>query len=361
MKKILVRAPNWIGDQILAFPFFYHLRRAYPDAQITSICVEWVRDLQFRSQVDDVFVLPVPAENTLHEKFKILEIAARALREQGPWDLAISLPNSFSAAWLLWRSRAVRRRGYRVDGRGIFLNQGLRWNSSPDRHRAQAYVDLLPETLRPARPIREFWGVPPENDLDPEISGELESFDLEKEWLGVAPIEPPSHPYWILAPGSKAESRRWPLSSYSRLVKLVFEQTGWIGRVIGSQEDRPLAEHLCEENPGKVENHTGNSAVTALWKLFRNTQFTVTNESGLAHVASICGSFVQVVCGAADPRRTRPLGPGRVQVTVNPVECWPCERNRCFQPSPQTLQCLKGIDPDSVWAEIQRGKRLGTQ
>ena len=28
IKKLLVRAPNWIGDQVLAFPFFHYLRKA---------------------------------------------------------------------------------------------------------------------------------------------------------------------------------------------------------------------------------------------------------------------------------------------------------------------------------------------
>ena len=29
-QKILIRAPNWIGDQILAYPCFQYLRAGYP-------------------------------------------------------------------------------------------------------------------------------------------------------------------------------------------------------------------------------------------------------------------------------------------------------------------------------------------
>ena len=54
---ILVRAPNWIGDQVLAFPFFHHLRKAYPKAHIAAVCVPWVENVQFKTLVDEVIVL----------------------------------------------------------------------------------------------------------------------------------------------------------------------------------------------------------------------------------------------------------------------------------------------------------------
>ena len=57
-KKILVRSPNWIGDQVLAYPFFYWLRRTYPHARITAACVSWVKSVQFMDCVDEVLVLP---------------------------------------------------------------------------------------------------------------------------------------------------------------------------------------------------------------------------------------------------------------------------------------------------------------
>ena len=59
-QKILIRAPNWIGDQILAYPCFQYLRAGYPTAQITAVCQPWVASVQFRHLVDEVYVLPQP-------------------------------------------------------------------------------------------------------------------------------------------------------------------------------------------------------------------------------------------------------------------------------------------------------------
>jgi ADP-heptose:LPS heptosyltransferase len=138
----------------------------------------------------------------------------------------------------------------------------------------------------------------------------------------------------------------------------VARSTGMRCVIVGGPAEAPIAEKLLDalNVSGKTlfEDWTARGTVADLWPVFRGARFTLTNESGLAHVAALCGSFVQIVCGAADPRRTRPLGPGRVQVAINPVECWPCERNVCTQPPTKYIQCLRGIAPETVWEEIQR-------
>src|SRR4051794_40495628 len=110
-QKILVRSPNWIGDQILAFPFFYYLRKAFPQAKISVACVPWVQSIQFRNLIDDIVVLPKALEPTFLSRWDALEIGARYIRQEGPWDLGITLPNSLSSAWLLRRAGVTARRG----------------------------------------------------------------------------------------------------------------------------------------------------------------------------------------------------------------------------------------------------------
>jgi heptosyltransferase-2 len=358
-RTILVRAPNWIGDQVLAFPFFYHLRRAYPQAHIATVCVPWVSDLQFKTLVDEVIMLERPRPGAGGwEKFKQLDRQARSIGERREWDLGISLPNSFSSAWLLYRAKAKQRRGYRFEGRGLLLNDGI---LLPDEsfgihHRAQAYQDLLPESVRVARDVKEFWGVLPENELDEKIPGEQDSFDADRYWPSPR-VPPPKELYWVLAPGATADSRRWPVDYFINLAKQIAAATNLRGVIVGGPKEAPLAERLCQFEELRLVDYTARGPVAGLVDVFRGAEFTVTNESGLAHVASFCGSFTQIICGAADPRRTKPIGPGLVQVSLNSVECWPCEKNTCFQPLDKQVQCLKGIKSETVWEEIRRGLR----
>lgn len=358
-RTILVRAPNWIGDQVLAFPFFFHLRKAFPKAKITSVCVPWVADLQFRTLVDEVIELQRPRPGAgFIEKFKDLDRQAKELGARAEWDLGISLPNSFSSAWLLYRAGVKQRRGYRFEGRGLFLNEGIQM---PDEtfgihHRAQAYLDLLPEMAKVKREAREFWGIHPENELDEMIPGEVKDFDADRYWPGKR-ITPPKELYWVLAPGATADSRRWPIDYFISLARLIANATNLKGVIVGGPKEAPLAERLCQFEELRLMDYTARGPVAGLVDLFGGAEFTVTNESGLAHVAAFCGSFTQIICGAADPRRTKPTGPGMVQVSLNSVDCWPCEKNVCSQALDSQIKCLKGIKPETVWEEIRRGLR----
>jgi lipopolysaccharide heptosyltransferase II len=356
-QKILVRAPNWIGDQVLAFPFFYYLRQRYPQARIVSVCAPWVESIQFRNLVDDVVVLPRLLQKGWRAKFEHLEKGAELLRKKSEWDLAITLPNSFSSAWQIFRAGAKSRRGFSADSRGILLNQRVDWKRAAAMHRADAYLQLLSEMGRGGaesviRRAASFWGVLPENELDPGIPGVLPQFDAERAWPDAEVLEPPAQKYWVLAPGSNAESRRWPVERFAALARKITEETGWIGIIVGGVAEAPLAETL---SGSKLLDRTARGGVSGLWKVFRQAQFTVANDSGLAHVASLCGSPVQVVWGAGDPRKTRPIGPGPVQISLNAVECWPCERNLCSLQEGKRLDCLRGVSVDMVWSEIHNG------
>jgi heptosyltransferase-2 len=364
--NILIRAPNWIGDQVLAFYFFYYLRKAYPDAYIASVCVPWVSDIQYRSLIDEVIILERPSGSSFFSKFTSLSRQGKWIGKKRVWDLAISLPDSFSAAWLLRCAKARSIRGYKFEGRGFLLNDAI---ELPDerfqiKHRATAYLELLPAEAQPNMDLQEFWDRLPENELDDLIRGELARFDDQQEWptqLTGVRIEPPEQFYWVLAPGATADSRRWPTEYWIGLAQKIAQQTNLVGLVVGGPKEAPVAARLCEIEELRLLDYTARGPIPSLSKVFQKASFTVTNESGLAHVAAFFGSFTQIVCGAADPRRTKPVGPGFVQVSLNAVDCWPCERNYCSQPVETTIQCLKGIKPETVWEEIKRGLRKVTR
>jgi heptosyltransferase-2 len=355
-----VRSPNWIGDQILAYPFFHFLRRGFPRARITVSCSPWTESVQFENLVDEIVPLPKSHQTGLRARFQVLELAAKNLRGHGPFDIAITLPNSFSSAWIQYRTGAKERIGYATDARGFLLTRKLPWEPERLGHRSEAYVHLLPENARPPRKfsLTDFWGVPPENELDPGIPSVVR-FEPQKAWASAEPLTPPvSGPYWVLAPGSTAETRRWPLENFTNLARKISAETGWSGVVVGGVSEAPIAARLCEDQELGLKDFTAQGSVASLWPIFQNAKLTVSNDSGLAHVASICGSPVQIVWGAGDPKRTEPLGPGRVRVLFNPVDCWPCEKNTCSQEAGLKLGCIRGIGADAVWEEMKRGLRL---
>ncbi len=352
--KILVRAPNWIGDQILAYPFFYWLRQSYPEAQITVVCVDWVLDIQFRASVNEIHVLPRAGGAGKWERFRLLEEVAGELKGRGPWDLGISLPNSFSAAWLLYRSGCRERRGYGFEGRGFLLTDRRDFEELQGIPRAESYLRLaFPKEAKPES-LDDFFPKLPENNLDEPVPGVVDHFNSVAEWGVSEALSLPRGDYWILAPGSQAESRRWPLEYFSVLARRIAQSTDLQGVIVGGPLEAPLASRLCADLSLRLLDRTAQGPLPRLSGLFSSARFSVVNDSGLAHLSALHGCTTFVVWGAGDPRHTKPLGPGRVQLIFNPIECWPCERNTCFQLPAAQLQCLKGIQADSVFEEIRR-------
>ena len=98
--RIVVRAPNWVGDVVLSLPALRDLRRLHPAARLEVLARPWVGEL-YRAvrEVDAV----LESRGVAHD--------AAALR--GRFDLGVLLPNSFAAALSAVASRHPRALGLR--------------------------------------------------------------------------------------------------------------------------------------------------------------------------------------------------------------------------------------------------------
>src|SRR5207247_7158567 len=110
MKRLVILAPNWLGDAVMAMPAIADIRRAAPDAEIAVAA---------RPSVAPMFRL-VPAINEV----VVLEHRA-SVRRVSTWrglgaeladrkfDTALLLPNSVHAALIATGARIAERWGYR--------------------------------------------------------------------------------------------------------------------------------------------------------------------------------------------------------------------------------------------------------
>ena len=114
VRRLIVRAPNWLGDAVMALPALEAVRRAYADATIIlaarpSVAPFFEEDTP--AKPDDVLVV-----DAAHEATQLRD--ARA-------DAILLLPNSFGSAWIASRAGIPERWGYRAGGRGWMLTRGV--------------------------------------------------------------------------------------------------------------------------------------------------------------------------------------------------------------------------------------------
>ena len=105
---LVIRAPNWLGDAVMALPALDAVRRAYAESKIV---------LAARATVAPLFEEDTPARpdeilvvDDAHERWQLRE--ARA-------DAILLLPNSFASAWRASRAGIPERWGYRAGSRSL--------------------------------------------------------------------------------------------------------------------------------------------------------------------------------------------------------------------------------------------------
>ncbi|HET9130691.1 MAG TPA: glycosyltransferase family 9 protein, partial [Terriglobia bacterium] len=135
LKKILLRAPNWVGDSAVATPSMKAIRAKFPDAEIT-VMVRPSASGVFASAryVDRVWSEPKPAG--IREWLRIV----REVREQH-FDLAVLYPNSFESAAMVFLGGVRQRIGYSMDSRGWMLTHRIAGEKRKVHH-VDFYLEL---------------------------------------------------------------------------------------------------------------------------------------------------------------------------------------------------------------------------
>ena len=119
MPKILIIAPSWVGDAVMAQPLLRRLRERYPNAVIDAFAPAWVAPvLERMPEIRRVVINPLAhGELSLKLRWKL----GRALR-QDHYDHAIILPNSLKSALIPFFAGISLRTGFKGEMRFGLVN-----------------------------------------------------------------------------------------------------------------------------------------------------------------------------------------------------------------------------------------------
>jgi len=330
--KFLVRMPNWIGDAVLARPALESLRRNYPKAGIWLLAADWVKDL-FQGNGLLAGILPLGQARGP----RALARRARELKAQG-FDVGLLLTNSFASALLFSLARIPQRWGYRRDGRGLLLTQGIPVPEfGPPKHQVHYYLDLLKGLgLKVAAP--ELRTSLPEEDK--HAAGQsLRALGLNLK-----------RPLVILNPGAAyGPAKRWPAERFAALGALLQQKKKAEILITGSPAEEKLAADIASRLPRRPAVLAGQTSLRQLLGFIGQAQLFVTNDTGPMHLANILSVPVVALFGPTDPAVTGPFHPPAI-VMKKEAACWPCFYRAC----PYDHRCLTDIQTEEVWAEAQK-------
>lgn len=333
-ERLLIVAPNWLGDAVMALPAIDDLRRSFPGAGLTVAA---------RRQVADLFAM-VPSIDTVirmewsgrlwsrESRRRDLE-TLRALRA----DAAVLLPNSFASAWLVAKAGIPERWGYATDMRRRLLSRAI---ARPEvrRHQARYYQYLVAALGVPNGPLAPRLAVPV------AAIEEARRLLLERGWDG-------SRPLVVAAPGAAyGGAKRWPAVHFAATVTDLVTGAGTHCALVGAGADteatRQLRSLVPEDARRFVSDLAGATTLQVLAGVMSLARACVSNDSGAMHLAGAAGVPLVAVFGPTRERETRPLaGAGqRVELAINHVWCRPCMLREC----PLDHRCMNGLRPARV-------------
>ena len=345
MDRLVILAPNWLGDAVMALPAIADVRRAAPAATIAVAARPAIAPL-FRlvPGVNETIVLerPVSIVNAARWHELGVEIGGKG------FDTALLLPNSIHAALLASRAGIPNVWGYRTGWRGALLTRAIRRTSG--LHQVEYYQQLVHALGFPNGPIEPRASVP----ADARAAAARVLTDAG--WDGRSPLV-------ALAPGAAyGGAKRWPPAYFAELARAL-SADGVRCLMIGSGADSAAGGEVARAFPtfarGTSERATagiepiidliGRTDLPALAGVLAHCRTLVTNDSGAMHLAAAVGVGVTAVFGPTDERATRPMGDGH-EVLTHSVWCRPCMLREC----PLDHRCMVGVDAAAVAAVASR-------
>jgi heptosyltransferase-2 len=323
VERVIIRAPNWLGDVVMSLAAVRDLRRELPEARIDVLARPSVAPLYGAvSEVDAVH-----QSTGFHADAELM--AGRRDGARGPgYDLAALLPNSFGTALVAFVAGVPERWGFATDARGALLTRAPRVPAEV-RGRSQVYY---------YRAMLAGAGLPVTTDPDASLRCPSEWRDSADGLLSEASS-------WIgLCPGAHfGTAKRWLPERYAEVADRLHERTGAAIAILGSPSDRATGEEVAAAMSAPAQMLCGETSLEQLVAVLSRLRLMLTNDSGAMHVAAALGTPLVAVFGSTDWRETAPFG-ARCRLVREEVDCAPCMRREC----PIDHRCMTRIDADRV-------------
>jgi heptosyltransferase-2 len=331
MRSILVVAPSWIGDMVLAQPLLKLLHARHSGLALDVLAPRWTLPLldrmpEVRRAIESPFA---HGDLKLGDRRRL----GRKLAQER-YDQAIVLPNTFKSALTPFFAGIPARTGYIGELRHWLLNDARKLDEKRFPQLAQRYAALaLPRGESLPLPLPTL-ALRVDEAARRAVMGRL-GLDRGK-------------PAAALCPGAEfGPAKRWPARYFAELAQGLAAH-GCAVWLIGSQNDRQAGADIEQAAGGVCRNLCGETTLTEAIDLLASCSLVVSNDSGLMHVAAALGRPLVALYGSSSPAYTPPLS-ADARILQLDLPCSPCFQRVCPLGH---FNCMMQLTPDKVLAAV---------
>lgn len=322
---ILIKAPNWIGDVLMASFAIQALRRDHPSARLVFFCHKKLGPLcRFLSMVDEV--VTHDAARSAPGWFRWV----RTVRRVNP-DVVVLCPNSYKSALLTRMGTRAPLLGLAREQRSSLLAHAVSTDGElSQEHRTRWYAAICRPLLR-----RE-----PDYDIPTLVVSDRDRGDFR-------PVLPTDRPPVAMAVGAAfGPSKEYGIERFAEVSRRLIDR-GYRIVVVGTPKERDAGETLRSLYPGDVLNLAGETTLGGMVVLLDLCHGYLGNDSGPMHVAAVLGKPCVGLYGPTDPIWVGPVGP-RAASQYGRLECSPCYERVCPLEGDAHMACMSALDPETV-------------
>ncbi len=309
MKNILVIAPNFIGDSILAIPFLRELKKHVGRCAI-DVVTKNAGVLMFKD---------CPYVRTVYN-WKNLDISQ--MRKVN-YDKAYLLKRSLSSAVLALRLGIKNTIGFDGQFRNLFLTKTVKYDKLQKKHELEHFMDVL---------IEDYV----------EINNKsLEFYVNEAALKSVKSIFTGDKKALIVAKSSTSV-KDWTIEGFSKVVNFLISN-GYEIFFAGLEPERKYCnEIIINSSDGKIHNLCGKLSFDEVVALISQMDLVFGVDSGFGHVGAAFGKKVLTLFG---PTSVEQWAPVNSRVVSLRLDCAPCVKPKNCK---NNYICMKNITSEMV-------------